>query len=178
MALPVLFLLVRSDGSLTGPRSTTLGCALLLGLVSLLGDPRERRSLLGAFLLVGGALAVLALVQPASGHGLQVRTLPDPAFWSFIASPWATATAGLAVAVGVVALLAGRRRVTAAAVAIAWFPWGVVTTVTLGVSPEDPADTVIVAAGTLALLVGAVSANRPRPGRQRAGRACPGPPRR
>jgi hypothetical protein len=161
-ALPVLMLLVRSDDSWAGPRSTTLGCAALLGLVTLVGDPRHRRALGAAFALVGGLFAGLAFLQPTSGNGLQVRSVADQGFWMFIASPWAIASAGLAVAVVVVGLLVLRRAGAAAAVAIAWLPWGVVTTYTLLRSSEDPADAVIVMAVSVALVVGAVGAARRR----------------
>lgn len=162
LSLPVLMLLVRSDDSWAGPRSTTLGCAALLGLVTLLGDPRHRRALGAAFALAGGGLAGLAFLQPVSGHGLQVRSVSDQGFWMFVASPWSIASAGLAVAVLVVALLIRRRAIAAAAVAIAWTPWAVVTTVALLASPEDPADAVIVVAVSTALVVSAVRAARAR----------------
>lgn len=167
VALPVVTVMVRADVGQSGPRSTTLGAALLLGLVALLGDPRDRRTLGASFALVGGGLAVYAVLQPPSGHGVQIRSLPDPAFWSLIASPWTTASAGLAVAVAVVVLLVRRRAVLGAAVALAWLPWGAVTTVTFTVFADEPADAVVVAAVSVALAVGAVAAAARRPTRRR-----------
>lgn len=167
VALPIVTVMVRADVGQPGPRSTTLGAALLLGLVALLGDPRDRRALLSTFAVVGGGLVFYAVWLPPTGNSWRLVTVGDGGFWGSVAAPWMTASAGVTVAVAVVVLLVRRRPVPAAALALAWLPWGAATTVTLRFFADEPADAVVVAAVSVALAVGAVAAAARRPTRRR-----------
>lgn len=160
VALPVTAVFVRATEAWNGPRSTTLGLAALLCLVTLVGDPRRRRALGWSAGVVGGALSLFAVFQPGAGHGFVVRTVDDGGFWQFVASAWMLAAAAFLVVVVVVVLVSRGHAVVGAAVALAWLPWGGAGTVALWWFAGEEADAVVMAAGTGALVVLALTATR------------------
>lgn len=146
------WLLGRSDGSWNGPHSTTIGVTLLLILLVNCGDPRHRGAFLWGLAVVGGGLASYAVLFPPTGRPFHLTTLADGEMWTFLASAWMLATAGVLLVILVVVLLVQRRQELAASLSLAWIPWGAAGAIALRWFANEDTDAVIMVAGSAALV--------------------------
>ncbi len=157
-------LVVQATDNWNGPGSTTLVTALLLVVVTSLGDPRNRVALTASAGVVGVGLTTFALLRLPSGNPFELTLLGDGGWWTMVASPWMLAGAALIVAAAVVVLALRGADVVAAAIAVGWLPWGAAGTITLRWFAGESADAVVMAVGSVVLTAWVVGRARRRRG--------------
>ncbi len=164
-------LLRSATGNWNGPGSTTVVFVALLVIFASIGDPRRRLPSLAAFGFVGIASALFGFLQLPTARPWETQFVGDAGWWSIALAPWVLASAGGIVLVSVLVLVARRRTVLAAAIAVAWLPWAAAATVTLKVFAGEEADSFVMAIGSVALCLFAVQQVRTRTIRRGTGDA-------